>query len=156
MAVLWPFFEALQNVSGMALSAPRGQTFSRTVLPLPIYTKCPSARSLAQASFCFYPLLTSCMSLGGPGPMDSFSEWEKLPQTGYTTQSVDCAMMWQLASIHGSPWYAPTYWPYVDTTHRQSKQHPTNRGCNLTVTFRQGLYWLGYGWSSAWLNFLIL
>ena len=25
------------------------------------------------------------------------------------------------------PWYAPTYWPYVDTTHRQSKQHPTKR-----------------------------
>ena len=41
----------------------------------------------------------------------------------------------------------PPIVPYVDSTHRQSKQYPTNRGCNLTVSFRQGLYWLGYGWS---------
>ena len=54
------------------------------------------------------------------------------------------------------PHVCPTYCPYVNTTHRQSIQHPTNRGCNLTVTFRQGLYWLGYGWSSALLNCLIL
>ena len=33
-------------------------------------------------------------------------------------------------------WYAPTYWPYVDTIHRQSKQPHTKRGRNLTVTFR--------------------
>ena len=42
----------------------------------------------------------------------------------------------------GPSWYAPTFWPYVVPTHRQSKQHPTNNGYNLTVTFRQGLYWL--------------
>ena len=70
---------------------------------------------------CIYPLLTSCVSLGGPWPMHSFSEWEKLLQTRYTTQSVVCAIMWQLA------WYAPTYWPYVDITHWQNKQHRTNR-----------------------------
>ena len=61
---------------------------------------------------------------------------------------------WQASMV--PPWYAPTYLPYVDTTHRKSKQHPTNRGCNLTVTSRWGLYWPGYGWSSAWLNCLIL
>ena len=42
------------------------------------------------------------------------------------------------------PLYAPTYGPYVDTTHQQSKQHRTNRRCNLTVTFWQELYKLGY------------
>ena len=62
--------------------------------------------------------------------MHSFSEWEKLLQIRYTTQSVVCAMVWQLASIHDFPWYAPTYWPFVDATHQQIKQHHTNRGCS--------------------------
>ena len=35
----------------VALSTPRDQTLSGTVLLLPAYTICPSARSLAQASF---------------------------------------------------------------------------------------------------------
>ena len=81
------------------------------------YTECPSARSLAQASFASIPCsqLTSCVSLGGPGPMHSFSEWKKLLQTRYTTQSLVCAMMWQLASIHGSPMVCPyeTFWHFV-------------------------------------------
>ena len=103
------------------------------------------------------PIQGACGSLRGPRPMHSFSGvCEKLLQTRYLTQFVVCAMMRQLASTHGFPWYAPTYWPYVVTTHWQSKQHPTNRGHNLTVTFRQGLYWLGYRWSSALLNCLIL
>ena len=92
-------------------------------------------------------------------PMQSFSDVsKKLLQTKYVyiTQSVVCAMMWQLTSIDNPPWYAPTYWPYVVTTHQPSIQHYTNRGHNLTVTFRQRLYWLGYGWSSALLNCLIL
>ena len=50
-------------------------------------------------------------------------------------------MMRQLA------WYASTYCPHVVTTCQQSKQHHTNRGRNLTVTFRQELDWLGYGWA---------
>ena len=91
---------------------------------------------------CIYPLLTSCVSLGGPGPMHSFSEWEKLLQTRYKTQSVVCAMMWQLATIHGSPMVCPYLLAICNTTHRQSKQHPTNRVCHLTVTLRQGLHWL--------------
>ena len=33
--------EALQHVAGMALSAPRGQTFSGTVLPLPSTPNAP-------------------------------------------------------------------------------------------------------------------
>ena len=64
--------------------------------------------------------------------------------------------MWQLASTHGSPMVAPTYWPYVVTTHRQSKQNHTIRGHNLTVTFQKGLSWLIYGRSSALWNCLIL
>ena len=47
--------EALQHVAGMALSAPRWQTLSGTVLPLPTYTECPSARSLVQALFASIP-----------------------------------------------------------------------------------------------------
>ena len=63
---------------------------------------------VTEAGFvCIYPLLTSRVSLGGPGPMPSFSEWEKLLQARYTTQSVVCAMMWQLASIHGSSMVCP-------------------------------------------------
>ena len=45
---------------------------------------------------CTYPLLASCVSLQGPGPMHSFSEWKKILQTRYTTQSVLCAMINQL------------------------------------------------------------
>ena len=49
--------EALQHVDGMALSTPRGQG---TILPLPTYTQCPRARSLAQAllatTACSYPM----------------------------------------------------------------------------------------------------
>ena len=58
---------------------------------------------------CIYPLLISCESLGGPGPMHSLSEWEKLLQTRYITQSVVCTIMWQLASIHGIPYLLVIY-----------------------------------------------
>ena len=36
----------------------------------------------------------TCVSLGGPGPIHSFSEWEKLLGTRYTTRSAVCAMMY--------------------------------------------------------------
>ena len=75
----------------VALSMPRDQPRLGTVWLLP---KCPSARSLVQASFCIYPLLTSCVSLGRPGLMNSFSDvCEKLLQTRYITKSTVCAMM---------------------------------------------------------------
>ena len=128
-----------QELGGKGLFRPR-------MHPAPMFASIPCLHTAIQGA---------CVSLGGPGHMLSFSDVrEKLLQSRYKTQSVVCAIMWQLEST--PPWYALTYWPYVDTTHRQSKQHPTNRGCNMTVTFRQGLYWLGYGWSSAWLNCLIL
>ena len=54
------------------------------------------------------PIQGACVSLGGPGPMDSFSDvCEKLLQTRYITQSVVCAMMKQMASTHGSPMVCP-------------------------------------------------
>ena len=42
--------EALQHVTGMELSAPRGQTLSGTVFAPPTYTEFPSARSLSPYS----------------------------------------------------------------------------------------------------------
>ena len=91
----------------------------------------PQCEVTAAGFICIYPLFTSCVSLGGPGPMHSFSEWEKLLQTRYTTQSVVCAMMWQLASIHGSPrlcpyllaicWHHP---PAKQTASHQQRAHP--------------------------------
>ena len=88
---------------------------------------------------------------------DYFPQW-LIYTTALVKRSTSALRLVALsAPLHGSPMICPClYWPYVDTTHRQSKQYHTNRGRNLTVTFQQGLYWLGYGWSSAWLNCLIL
>ena len=72
---------------------------------------------------CIYPLLTSCVSLGGPGPMHSFSEWEKLLRTRYTTQSVVCVMIWQLASIHRSPHGMPLSIGHMLTPAMQTASH---------------------------------
>ena len=67
--------EALQPETGLALSAPRGQTLSGSVqAPTPTCITCPIHSCRLR---CIYPLLTSCVSLGGPGPMHSFSEWER-------------------------------------------------------------------------------
>ena len=65
-------------------------------------------------------------------------------------------MMCQLTSLHGSSMVCH-YLLAICWHHPPAKQKALHhRGCNLTVTFRQELYWLGYGWSSAWLNCLIL
>ena len=77
----------------------------------------------------------------------AFSEWEKLLQSRCTNQSVVCAM-WQPASTHSSPWYAPTYWPYVDTTHKKQTASHQQRA-QPDIYFLQGLYWLGCGLGST-------
>ena len=60
----------------------------------PVSNSIPMSLCLAQA-----PLWSYCVS-----HMHSFSNVrEKLLQTKYIIQSVVCAMMWQLASTHGSP-----------------------------------------------------
>ena len=72
--------------------------------PGPVSNSMPLNPCLAQA-----PLWSYCVTLGRPRPMHSFSNVrEKLLQTKYIIQSVVCAMMWQLASTHGSP----IFWPY--------------------------------------------
>ena len=59
-------------------SMPRDQTLSGTVLPLLTRLHHMPQCEVTGAGFvCIYPLLTSCVSLGGPGPMHSFSEWER-------------------------------------------------------------------------------
>ena len=37
----------------------------------------PQSQVTGTGFVCIYPLLTSCVSLGGPGPKHSFSEWER-------------------------------------------------------------------------------
>ena len=92
------------------------------------------------------PIQGACISLGGPGPMCSFSDVsEKLLQTRYTTQSVVCHDV--TTGKHPC-----LYLLAICSPHTGKANSITPRGSNLTVTFRQGLYWLGYGWSSSVLN----
>ena len=99
-------------LAGLGLSVPRGQTHLGTVWPY------------------IYPLLTpvsrgTCVSLGGPGSMHSFSEWEKLLQTRYTctTQSVVCAIMWQLARPMGFPYLLAICWHHPLAKQTASHHH---------------------------------
>ena len=111
---------------------------------------CPF-REHAHLSLAHTPLRDQCVSLGGPGQVrETATDQIYNPICsvchGVTTGKYLCVP-------HGMPLFIG----YMLTPRAPtSKQHHTNRGSNLSFTFCQGLYWLGYGWSSALLNCLIL
>ena len=81
------------------------------------------------------PIQGACVSLGGPGPMHSFSDvCEKLLQTKNITQSVVCAMMWQLASTHmlASPMVCP-YLLVICCHHPPTKQTASHQQRGTTL-----------------------
>ena len=86
---------------------PQTKTFryrAKCVVYLATYKKNGSGRS---GHVCIYPLLTCTDQI-------------------YNPICSLCAMMWQLASTHGSSMVC-TYLLTICCHHRQSKQHPTNR-----------------------------
>ena len=101
----WPRITSGLNISTQIDSARIRQQAKVQILTF-LSSKGKEDGSGRSGHMFIYPLLT-CVSLGRLGPLHSFSEWEKLLQIRYTTQSVVCALMWQLVSIHISHMLTP-------------------------------------------------